>query len=319
MPIIRPMQQEDADIVREIDSIAFWNWAKGVRGEAAPQYKRTRTNVLALWEKDPGGCFVAEEGADVVGFIFSRTWGGIGWLGTFAVLPECQGRGIGRQLIQASLAYLRQDPDRIIGLETMPESPYNIGLYLKLGFQARLPVITLQKAFQRPAEGEAGLQHWSSAEAATRVRWLSDLREATGRILPGLNYTKEITATARHDLGETLVMIDRGRAVGVSIVELVSSMENWGQEQARVAALSLHPAYTTTESLRALVDGSEALAQAQGKKSLRVAVHSRHTWPLQRLLEWGYRVEGMAVRLVLAGTDRGPAYDNLVDLARWAA
>jgi len=26
-----------------------------------------------------------------IGFIFSRTWGGVGWFGTFAVLPEYQG------------------------------------------------------------------------------------------------------------------------------------------------------------------------------------------------------------------------------------
>jgi ribosomal protein S18 acetylase RimI-like enzyme len=104
------------------------------------------TNVLTLRENDPEGCFVAEEEGRVVGLVFSRTWGGVGWFGTFAVLLKYQGRGIGKRLIAASLDYLRQDPGRVrvIGLETMPESPYSPGLYLRRGLQARLCEFTVR-------------------------------------------------------------------------------------------------------------------------------------------------------------------------------
>ena len=52
-----------------------------MKGESAEMPQRTRTAVRANREKDPGGCFVAEEDRRVVGFIFSRTWGSVGWFG----------------------------------------------------------------------------------------------------------------------------------------------------------------------------------------------------------------------------------------------
>jgi ribosomal protein S18 acetylase RimI-like enzyme len=318
MITIRQMREEDADAVREVGAVAFWTWERQVRGEAAQLHRRTRTNVLACREKDPEGCFVADDGQRVVGFIFSRTWGGVGWFGTFAVLPACQGRGIGQQLIAASLEYLRQDPCRVIGLETMPGSPYNLGLYLRQGFQARFPTLLLSKNLEQHAADGVDLPRWSTASAGTRERWLADLREATGQIQARLDYAKEITSNARHGLGETLVLTDGSRAIGMSVVELVSGCENWGAERASVKALALHPDHTQDDTLRTILDGTEALARNQGKQTVTMAVNARHAWALHRSLQWGYRVEHMAVHMVLKGTDGGPTTDDWVDFSRWA-
>lgn len=318
MITIRRMREDDADAVREVDAVAFWTWKRQVRGEAAQLHRRTRTNVLACREKDPEGCFVADDGHRVVGFIFSRTWGGVGWFGTFAVLPERQGRGIGQQLIAASLEYLRQDPRRVIGLETMPGSPYNLGLYLRQGFQARFPTLLLSKNLEQPAADRVDLPRWSTASARTRERWLADLREATGQIQARLDYAKEITSNARHGLGETLVLTDGSRAIGMSVVGLVSGCENWGAERASVKALALHPDHTEDGTLRTILDGTEALARSQGKQAVTMAVNARHAWALHRSLQWGYRVERMAVHMVLKGTDGGPSTDGWVDFSRWA-
>jgi ribosomal protein S18 acetylase RimI-like enzyme len=318
MITIRPMRDEDADAVREVDAVAFWTWERQVRGEAAQLQRRTRTNVLACREKDPEGCFVADDGQRVVGFIFSRTWGGVGWFGTFAVLPECQGQGIGQQLIAASLEYLRQDPGRVIGLETMPGSPYNLGLYLRQGFQARFPTLLLSKNLEQRTLDGVDLPRWSMASAGTQERWLADLREATGQIQARLDYSKEITSNARHGLGETLVLTDGSRAIGMSVVGLVSGCENRGAERASVKALALHPDHTQDDTLCTILDGTEALARNQGKQTVTVAVNARHAWALHRSLQWGYRVERMAVHMVLKGTDGGPTTDDWVDFARWA-
>jgi ribosomal protein S18 acetylase RimI-like enzyme len=317
MITIRLMREEDADEVRRVDSLAFGEWWRQVSGQDVELPQRTRTNVLALLEKDPEGCFVAEEDGHVVGLIFSRTWGGVGWCGTFGVLPEYQGRGIGKQLIAASLGYLRRVPARVIGLETMPESPYNLGLYVRQGFQARLLTFLLGRSLDGPAEGES-LPRWSSADTETKERWLADLRVATGQIRPGLDYSKEVISTARHGLGETLVLTDGARAIGMSTVWLVSSREGQGEELARVMILALHPAHTDERAFHALVEASEALARACGKRKLAVTVNGRHPWAVERLLLWGYRIERAGVRMVLRGTDEGPSTDDWVDLSRWA-
>jgi ribosomal protein S18 acetylase RimI-like enzyme len=315
---IRTMREQDADTVRQVDAVAFGAWLKQVRGEAAPMYRRTQTNVLACREKDPNGCFVVEEGDQIIGFIFSRTWGGVGWLGTFAVLPRYQGLGIGKRLIAASLEYLRQDPSRVIGLETMSESPYNLGLYLRLGFQARLPTFLLSRDLAPPVNGKIVGSLWSAASAGARERWLVDLREATGRLHDGLDYTKEIISTAQHGLGEVLVLDDGERAIGLSVVWLASACEGWGEERASVQVLALHPACTDDDALFALLRGSEFLARANGKQVLAVPVNACHAWALERLLQAGYRVERAMVRMVLGATDSGPAIDGCVDLSRWA-
>lgn len=73
--------------VRQVDVLAFGAWWRGLTGGKSELPERTRTNVLACRERDPEGCFVVEEDGRVVGIIFYRTWGGVGWFGTFAVLP----------------------------------------------------------------------------------------------------------------------------------------------------------------------------------------------------------------------------------------
>lgn len=318
MTTVRPMRSEDADAVRQVDSIAFGAWVRQVSGDSAPTYQRTRANVLACRERDPEGCFVAEEESQVVGFIFSRTWGSVGWFGTFAVLPEYQGRGIGQRLGAASLQYLRRDPGRVIGLETMPESAYNLGLYLKQGFQPRSLTLSLTKELVDPAGGGDKLPCWSQASETNRARWSADLREATSRIHPRLDYGKEILSTVRHGLGETLVLEEGGKAIGLSTVWLTGSREGWGEERAAVQVLALHPDHTREEGLRALLGATESLALARGKGEVVLPVNTDHTQALRWLLDLGYRVDRAMVRMVLDGTDSGRTPDGLVNLSRWA-
>jgi ribosomal protein S18 acetylase RimI-like enzyme len=318
MSKIRLMRKGDADAVRCVDSASFGAWWRQQVGETVDVPQRTRVNVLASLEKDPAGCLVAEEGERIAGMIFSRTWGGVGWFGTFAVLPDYQGRGIGRRLIAASLEYLRRDPGRVIGLETMPESAYNLGLYLKGGFQPHSLTLSLRKELAAPAAGREELVCWSQVSEKSQERWLADLREATGRICPRLDYSKEVVSSARHGLGETLVLEDRAKAIGLSTVWLTSSREGLGEERAAVQVLALHPDHTDEETLCALLRATERLALNHGKRELVLPVNTRHDQALQWLFDLGYRVDRAMVRLALKGTDGRPSQEDSVNLSRWA-
>jgi len=320
MTIVREMHEQDTDAVRAVEANAFGAGWKQLKGESVELPRRTQTIVRANREKDPGGCFVAEEEGHVVGFIFSRTWGSVGWFGTFCVLPEYQGRGIGKQLIAASVDYMRRapQPGRVIGLETMPDSPYNLGLYLRLGFQARFLTFLLSKTLERAVAGDVDLPHWSAADAETQECWLAHLRKATGQIQPGLDYSKEIISTARHNLGETLVLADGATVLGSSTVWLESVREGTDDESATVQVLTLHPAHTNSGTFHALIGASEALARARGKQKLALPVNACHTWALEQLLRCGYRIERALVRMVLQGTDEGPSVNGNVNCSRWA-
>ena len=60
-----------------------------------------------LLETDPGGCWVAEADGEVVGFATSMVRELMWILATYAVRPSLQGRGIGRQLMEAALHHGR--------------------------------------------------------------------------------------------------------------------------------------------------------------------------------------------------------------------
>lgn len=312
------MRHEDAAAVCEVHSVTFLAQARKVRGEQARPLRRTQASVLVSLEKDPAGCFVAEEAGSVIGCIMSRTWGSVGWFGTYAVLPEYQGQAVGKRLLAASLDYLRQDGDRVIGLETMPESPYNLGLYLKLGFQVRHLTLFLSKSLEQPPEGAVHLPRWSETDPATQERWLAELREASDRIHPGLDYSKEIVVTAQYDQGETVVLTEDGRAVGMAVVWLTSGRQ--GQEAAygNTQVLALDPVHTDVDRFRALLTGAESMVRAHGLEEIIVPVNGRHTWALGQLLRWDYRVIRAMLRMVLAGTDSEPTLDHHVNLVRWA-
>jgi hypothetical protein len=58
-----------------------------------------------LLAMDPDGCWVALDGKDVIGFAISQNRGALWYLATYGVLPEHQGMGVGRQLMDAVLAH----------------------------------------------------------------------------------------------------------------------------------------------------------------------------------------------------------------------
>jgi len=312
------MREEDLEAVRQVEAAAFSAWWKGLRPGDEDLPLRTRTNLLSCRAKDPEGCFVAEAGGRVVGFIFSRTWGGVGWFGTFAVLPGQQGQGIGKRLIAASLGYLQRDPSRVVGLETMPESPNNLGLYLKLGFQTRMLTLALSNRLERPAGDEVLLPRWSQADPGTQERWLAELRRASDQVCPGLDYSKEILVTSHCGQGDTLVLQRGGLAIGMATLWLSGSREGASDETGTLQVGFLQAGHTDTDSFGRLLQGCEALARSHGKERLVVPVNAQHTWALDCLLRRGYRVERCMVRMVLAGTDAGPSDDGRVDLGRWA-
>jgi len=318
MTTIRKMLRRDADAVRAIEASAFGAWHREAKGKEKALPRRTRANILALLERDPEGCFVTESDGRVIGFIFSRTWGSVGWFGTFAVLPDYQGTGLGKRLVTASADYLKQRPDRVIGLETMPESAYNLGFYLRQGFEGRFLSLQLVKALEAAGAQREDVLRWSRLEAAERDVALAQLRGITDRIRPGLDYSKEVLATQRNGSGDTLFLMADGRMVGACVVLLVGKREGEDADEATAHVSVLDPGETSVETLGALLSAAESLAADDGKRSMMVPVNTRHVRAVRWLLQLSYRVKRARVCMVLAGTDAGPETDGLVDLSLWA-
>lgn len=93
-----------------------------------------------LFRMDPEGFLVAEEEGKIVGFVAAcRHWwdrerGQIGEIHELVVLPERQGRGIGRRLLEEALHFLGQE-HRLFGLWVGEGNERAFNFYLKGGFR----------------------------------------------------------------------------------------------------------------------------------------------------------------------------------------
>ena len=143
MVSIRRMTLEDIEAVSQLDVLAFTAYSRQ-RGHSGPLPARSYGNVLACLNLNPTGCFVAETDKPV-GYIFTRAWGTTGWIGTFGVHPDYQGQGMGRSLLAAAVEHLQRARCTTVGLETMSDSPYNVGFYSRFGFLLTFPTVLLAK------------------------------------------------------------------------------------------------------------------------------------------------------------------------------
>lgn len=178
---IRLMDPADYPAISQIDLAAFKR-----------DSIRSVENVAILNSFEPEGCFVALYDHHIVGFIFTRILGKIGYFGPVAVLPEEQTKGLGKLLIGSALGYLKPRCN-LIGIEVRPESGRNIGLYYRMGFSTFLPTLV----FELPKKVTFNLDHNSAVEisdfsSAEKENMLNEIASWTKKIEPDLDFTKDL-------------------------------------------------------------------------------------------------------------------------------
>ncbi|SEM17446.1 ribosomal-protein-alanine N-acetyltransferase [Acinetobacter sp. DSM 11652] len=118
MIMIRPMLTSDVEVVYEIESLGQTHpWTKKQFSEAVDSYQST----------------VIEYQNRVVGFCILQPVLDEANLLLMAVHPKMRGKGMGYQLLEASMAQLNNDPVQIF-LEVRESNKAAIALYEKSGF-----------------------------------------------------------------------------------------------------------------------------------------------------------------------------------------
>ena len=141
---IRPFVETDREKLKAIIAIAFdgvsidQNIEKRYGPIAGKDWRQRKQQAI---EDDlnacPAGTFVAEEGGEPVGFVTCELSPStsVGHVRNFAVLPGHQKKGIGRKLLDAAFAYLKDAGMAFVRIETLEQNATCRRFYPAIGFQ----------------------------------------------------------------------------------------------------------------------------------------------------------------------------------------
>lgn len=141
--MIRKYQPYDLDTLREITVICFENVSidKNIEDrfgviEGVDWKQRKMSHIDDDVAANPDGLFVAEIDGEIAGYITTRInrCTKIGGIPNLAVLPKFQRRGLGKQLINTALAYLKDENMCYAKIETLAQNEIGSAFYPKMGF-----------------------------------------------------------------------------------------------------------------------------------------------------------------------------------------
>ncbi|HEY0995575.1 MAG TPA: GNAT family N-acetyltransferase [Gemmatimonadaceae bacterium] len=254
-----------------------------------------------LWRDERGG---------IVAFNMVHRSGAEGWMGPLAVKADYQGSGLGKEVVQRGIHWLREQGVRVLGLETMPRTMDNIGFYSGLGFiPGRLTVTLTVEALNAP-RGPLLLRRQGNRE---REETIAECRALVGRLAPGYDYTREIELTESLALGDTVLLRDAGGAlVGFALCHTAPLVEGRTREELRVLKLVLDD----MAHFDAMVASLRDFARASGTRRVAMRVQGEYEEAYRQLVAMGARVRWTDLRMALRGfEERTPARGMI--LSNW--
>ena len=246
-------------------------------------------------EDAAGGAMVWRDvRGDIAAFNMVHRSGVEGWMGPLAVRTEYQGSGMGKDVVERGVEWLKREGARIIGLETMPRTMDNIGFYSRLGFApGRLTItLTLDAASGDRVPrllGRLGVHDHEEAMRASRA--LLD------RLAPGYDFSREIELTHALSLGDTVLLHDHDELVGFALCHTAPLVEGRVREELRVLKLVL----ADEEHLDAMVRLLRDYARRSGTRSVAFRVQGEYDALYRKLIGMGARVRWTDLRMALAG------------------
>ena len=105
--------------------------------------------LARLWETDGGVILAAEEGNDLLGYVWARFVLDEGDIGNVAVAPDSRRRGIGAALMEALFAESERRGAAVLQLEVRESNAPAIALYTGAGFA---PVGKRKNFYSNPTE-----------------------------------------------------------------------------------------------------------------------------------------------------------------------
>jgi len=300
---LRAMTADDVEEVREVGQIAWSDLAMHDIGRKFRYPKRSEKIVDAYLWKDQEGCIVAEEDGKIVGSAFCHTWGRVGWIGPLEVLPSHQDHGIGKALLKACEGHLELRGCSVIGLETMAHLPKHLHFYMSSGYRPEATTLIVEKILRREAD-QGGMAEQLALTSLDDV--LPLVSRLSAKVNPQLDYSIEVEAALRKDLGQILIVRSGEGLEGLAILH--SYQRGDEGPYSSVKALLVDPrAPDPLGTFSALMARSEHLSLELGKSKLLTRFSAGDLNLYGRMLDRGYLLKGANLRMIKRGeySERG--------------
>ena len=320
MPSIVRMTADRFAAMDKIDVEAWSNWASKKFGRAIQFPSKARVYGTYL-DGDPEGGFVAlDDSGKPVGYIFTRTFGKVGFFGPFGVVPSYQGTAVGKALVRATIDYMERCGCTTIGLETMPETAYNLGLYTKLGFRLFTLTLRLQKSL---AAGTKSLPSGVRAVGEPDDKLLEHVRRISNTLEDGLDFSKEVSLLRKYPIGTCLTYEKDGQICGFALCyafnETVGLYPASDADNLRVRILAMDAQRCGQEDGANLVAACEAYGRSLNRKTITIPIYAEYYQALMKLYSLGYQVhEDYPSLIKLAQHEYHVPHPNAICLNEWA-
>ena len=248
----------------------------------------------ALEDAGDGSMVWRDAEGHMVAFNMVHRSGTEGWMGPLAVRPDRQGEGLGSTMVRTGIDWLRAQGATTIGLETMPRTVDNIGFYSRIGLVPGRLTVTLVHDVPRRSAGSPELL--SGAGPAWGER-LEECRQLTDRVLPGVDFTRELALTRDLGIGDTTLMRDGGTLTGFALWHSTPLAAGRPKEELRI----LKVVTTTAGAFERLIQAVQLSATSERVARIAIRCQTEFTQPYLRLIELGYRVHWTDLRMLLQG------------------
>jgi hypothetical protein len=228
----------------------------------------------------------------MVAFNMVHRSGTEGWMGPLAVRPDRQGEGLGSTMVRTGIDWLRTQGATTIGLETMPRTVDNIGFYSRIGLVPGRLTVTLVHEVPRRAAGSTELL--SGAGPAWTGR-LEECRRLSDRLIPGVDFTRELALTRDLGIGDTTLLRDGRALAGFALWHSTPLAAGRPKDELRV----LKVVAATPEAFEQLIQAVQLSATSERVSRVAIRCQTEFTQAYLKLIELGYRVHWTDLRMLL--------------------
>jgi len=283
---VRPLREGDLAEADRTMRLAFGTFI-GLPNPAAflgdGDYVRTR------WRADPAAAFAAEIEAEVVGSNFATNWGSVGFFGPLTIHPDFWDRGVGKRLMEPIMECFGNWESRFAGLFTFPQSAKHLGLYQRFGFWPRFLTVVMSKPVGQ-VEKSSQWTTFNELAAGERATVLAACRALTNSIYEGLDVTREINAVADQNLGDTLLLWEGSKLMGVAVCQMGPGTEA-GSGRCYVKFGAARPGAAVARSFGNLLEACEELAAERQSARLIAGMNTARHEAYREMLARGFRAD----------------------------